>query len=224
MHGAPQQDPALNARGDCRACTLSGAILKKIPLRQRILPALLRRMTWIGIRIDPFMTVREGESPVEIADSPDSYSFGFLSAANVEDLIRLEPGTDREKLNAWFREGKLCYGVWDNARLIGKMWCDLHEFNYPPNRRKLADEEVYLYSALTDPEYRGKGLAPLMRARAYAALREIGCSSFCSYTDFFNTPARRFKAKLGAREEALRVHLGLFGKWSKTLTLRNYRR
>jgi len=201
---------------------LNRAALKKSPLRKRILPALLRRMTWIGIRIDLFITVREGEMPVETTQPPDAYNFRFLTVADIDDLIRLEPATDPEELNTWFREGKLCYGVWDNSRLIGKMWCDLDEFNYPPNYRKLADDEVYLYAAFTDPTYRGQGLAPLMRAAGYASLREKGLTKFYSYTDFFNTAARRFKGKLGAREEALRIHLGLFEAWSKTLTLRRY--
>ena len=61
-----------------------------------------------------------------------------------------------------------------------------------------------------------------MRAAGYSALREMGRNKFYSYTDFFNTAARRFKLKLGARNEARRVHLELFGKWSKTLTLRQY--
>ena len=184
--------------------------------------ALLRRMTRVGIRIDPFTTVCEGETPVELAQPSSDYSFGFLTTANTEDLIRLEPGTDREKLNAWFQAGKLCFGVWDDSRLIGKMWCDLDEFNYPPNYRELASDEVYLYAAFTDPEYRGEGLAPLMRAAGYASLRELGYRRFYSYTDYFNTAARRFKAKLGAREECLRIHIDLFDTWSKTLTLRRY--
>ncbi|MDH3275155.1 MAG: hypothetical protein OEM64_10230 [Gammaproteobacteria bacterium] len=61
-----------------------------------------------------------------------------------------------------------------------------------------------------------------MRAKSYAALRELGRNKFYSYTDFFNTAARRFKVKLGARNELLRMHVELFGKWSKTLTLRRY--
>jgi RimJ/RimL family protein N-acetyltransferase len=179
-------------------------------------------MTWIGIRIDLFFTVREAETPVEIAQPPDAYNFSYLTAADVDDLIRLEPGADRERLNTWFREGKLCYGVRDNSRLVAKMWCDLDEFNYQPNYRKLVADEVYLYAAFADPKYRGRGLAPQMRAAVYASLREMGYRKFYSYTDFSNTAARRFKAKLGAQEEALRIHLELFKKWSTTLTLRRY--
>jgi len=182
----------------------------------------MRRLRWIGIRMELFITVREGETPVAIAQPPETFHLAFLSAADIEDLIRLEPGADREELNAWFREGKLCYGIWDDSRLIAKMWCDLDEFSYQPNYRKLTADEVYLYAAFTDPDYRGQSLAPLMRAAGYSSLREMGRSKFCSYTDFFNTAARHFKAKLGARKEALRIHLELFGKWSKTLTLRRY--
>lgn len=177
-------------------------------------------MARIGIRIEPFVTVREGGTPIEIASPPDAYRLGFLTAADVGDLVRLEPKVDRNELDTWFREGKLCFGVWDDSRLIGKMWCDLEEFNYPPNRRKLADDEVYLYAAFTDPEYRGQGLAPLMRSAGYESLREIGRTKFYSYTEFFNSPARRFKAKLGAQEKLLRLHVALFGVWSKTITLR----
>jgi len=169
-----------------------------------------------------FITVREGETPVVIAQPPEAFHLAFLTAEDVEDLIRLEPGTDRQQLIAWFREGKLCYGVWDKSRLIAKMWFDLDTFNYPPNYRRLAADEVYLYAAFADPDYRGQGLAPLMRAAGYSSLREMDRSKFYSYTDFFNTAARHFKVKLGARDEALRLHLELFGKWSKTFTLRRY--
>ena len=191
-------------------------------LGTRILWALMRRLRWIGVRLEPFITVREGETIVEVAEPPDTFRFEFLCAEDVDELIRLEPVTNREELNTWFKEGKLCFGVWDESVLIAKMWCDLNEFNYPPNYRKLSEDEAYLYAAFSDPEYRGQSLAPLMRAKGYAALRKMGRSKFYSYTDFFNTAARRFKLKLGARNVALRLHLGLFGKWSTTVTLRRY--
>lgn len=195
---------------------------KKRHLGTRILWALMRKLRWLGIKVEPFITVREGETSVDVAEPPDNFRFAFLSAEDVDELIRLEPAADRQEMITWFQEGKLCYGVWDGSVLIAKMWCDLDEFNYPPNYRKLTEDEVYLYAAFSDPEYRGQSLAPLMRARGYAALRKMGRSKFCSYTDFFNTAARRFKLKLGARNVALRLHLELFGKWSTTMTLRRY--
>lgn len=169
-----------------------------------------------------FLTVREGETPVDIAQPQDAFTSAFLTVADVDDLIRLEPDSDRQKLIDWFQEGKLCYGIWDQSRLIAKMWCDLDEFNYPLNYRRLGADEAYLYAAFADPDYRGQSLAPLMRAKGYESLRKLGRNKFYSYTDFFNTAARRFKLKLGARNQALRMHLELFGKWSKTFTLRRY--
>lgn len=195
---------------------------KKRPLRKRIVPGLLRRLRRVGIRIEPFITVREGETPVQVAEPPNAFSFGFLSDSDVEDMVRLEPRSVRQNLIAWFAQGKLCFGVRDQSRLIAKMWCDLDEFNYPPNYRRLDDDEVYLYAAFADPEYRGQGLAPLMRARGYAALRDMGRNRFYSYTSYYNTAARRFKLKLGARNEALRLYIEIFGKWSGTFTLRRY--
>jgi RimJ/RimL family protein N-acetyltransferase len=195
-------------------------VSKKAPLRRRILPALFRQMTRIGIRIEPFVTVFDVEAQVDTARFVDTYRFGFLTTTDVEDIVQLEPESDRDEINAWFQEGKLCFGAWDDERLVAKMWCDPHEFNFPPNYRKLASDEVYLFAAYADCEYRGQGLAPLTRAAAYEALREQGYRKFYSYTDYFNTAARRFKAKLGAREQVLRLHIELFRKWSKTITLR----
>ncbi len=179
-------------------------------------------MRKLGVRIEPFLVVREAEKPVDVPAAPETFRFGYLHANDVDDLLRLEPGADREELITWFSAGKRCYGVWDGSQLIAKMWCDLNEFSYPPNFRKLDNDEAYMYAAFTDPEFRGMSLAPLMRARCYDSLRAMGRNRLYSYTDYFNTPARRFKQKLGARNECLRLHLQLFGKWSSTITLRKY--
>jgi len=182
----------------------------------------MHRLRWIGIRMEIFLVVREGETSVDVAELPDTFKVALLTVEDAGDLVQLDPGADRQQVTAWFREGKLCYGIWDQSRLIAKMWCDLDEFNYPPNFRRLADNEVYLFAAFADPDYRGQRLAPLLRAAGYSSLREMGRRRFYSYTEYFNTAARRFKVKLGARDEALRMHLGLFGTWSKTFTLKRY--
>lgn len=197
------------------------------PARAKHLPArILRRLINVlkkaGVNIEPFLTVREGENSAAPANVPDQFRLGFLDAEDLDELVKLEPGSNRDEISRWLQEGVLCFGVRDQSRLIAKMWCDPNEFNFPPNYRKLEDDEVYLFAAYSDPDYRGQGLAPLMRSAGYAALRDKGKSRFYSYTEYFNTPARRFKEKLGARNEKLRLHIGLFGKWSKTMTLRRY--
>ena len=190
------------------------------PFRSRVLGLILRPLRWIGIDIDLLIIVREGGMPVENSLSRSDYDFDALTPADVDQLIQLEPGTNPEQLQEWFQEGKLCFGLRDNSRLIAKTWCDLDEFYHPTKPYKLASDEVYLLQAYVDPDYRGQGLATVMRAKSYATLREMGRSKFLSYSRYFNSAARRFKAKLGAREEGLTIHLRLFRRWSKSLTFR----
>ena len=166
------------------------------------------------------MIVREGETPIDVSHPPEDYHYGFVSATNVEELYRLDPENEKDKLERWFQEGKRCFGVRDNGRLIAKMWCDFDEFYHPTHPHKLAADEAYLFLAYVDPDYRGQRIAPEMRAACCAALRKMGRNRFYSYSRYFNSAARRFKAKLGAREEGLRLHFRLFGRWSKSLTIR----
>jgi hypothetical protein len=198
---------------------------RRIPLWRRVVLGILERLKRVGVTLHPFLTVLEGESgPAQGAsgDARHTFRFGFLTEADIDDLVRLEPGVEAAPLREWFRQGRLCFGAKEGRRLIAKMWCDLEAFHYPPNYRRLESDEAYLYAAYADPDYRGQNLVPLMRVRGYAALRELGRERFYSYTDYFNASARRFKAKLGARNEALRLYIELFGFWRKTLTLRRY--
>jgi len=177
----------------------------------------------MGIRIVPFLTVREeGVAPLDRGPAQSAFNPGFQSAADIEEILLVEPGSRHDEVAGWFGEGKLCFGVRDGSKLVAKMWCDLEAFHFPPNYRLLEDDEVYLYAACVARDYRGKNLAPLMRSACCVALREMGRSRFYSYTDYFNYPARRFKEKLGAKNEALRIHVDLFGKWSNTWTLKRY--
>lgn len=186
------------------------------------MPSILRRLRRVGIRIEPFLTVREGEHQADFYQTQHTFTFDFLNLEDAEELVRFELGASRDEIHKLFRKGKLCYGAKVSQHLAAKMWCDLEEFNFPPNYRKLADDEVYLFAAYSHPDYRGQKLAPIMREACYASLRKMGRTRFYSYTDYFNTAARRFKAKLGARNEAIKLHVNLFGKWSRTFTLKRY--
>ena len=189
---------------------------------QRWLGGVLRRLRHVGIQTELFLVVREGQRATAILQSDGELACGFLTSEDVPALVALEPGTDPEKCRAWFAEGKMCFGARQDNKLVAKMWCDLESFNYPPCFRRLARDEAYLFAAYADPHARGRNIAPIMRERCYVALRAMGRQRFYSYTDFFNVPARRFKAKLGAVDESLKMHVLLFGRWSATWTLRRY--
>ena len=193
----------------------------RAPFSARIMPAVLRHLKSVGIHLEPFFTVREGEAAA-ILTNTDGFRFALVSDREFDALVEFERTENRETLHEWISLGRRCFSVWDGDKLIATMWCDFDTFNFEPNHRMLEDDEVYLYAAYSDPSYRGQSVAPNMRLRCYAALREMGYSRFYSYTDFFNVAARRFKTKLGARNEQLRFHYRLFGRWSNTITLRTY--
>ena len=191
-------------------------------VRVRLVPAILRRLRKIGLHIEPFLTVLEGSKENERMLLNAKFRFGFVADEEFDALVEFEQLESRETLRRWLAEGKRCYAVWDGKRLVANMWCDFDEFNYGPNYRRLKSDEVYLFAAYSHPDYRGQSLAPTMRLRCYDALGELGKSRYYSYTEFFNVAARRFKEKLGARNEELRLYVCLCGRWSRTMTLRRY--
>ena len=178
-------------------------------------------LAWVGIKVHPFFVVREGMDVATMAPDP-RFACGFIGTDDIPELVRVGPAVDAAKYAERLRRGLLCYAVKDGNRIVATMWCDLDEFNFQPNYRQLERREAYLFGAYTDPSYRGQNLAPLMRLACYVALRAIGRDAFFSYTDYSNTAARRFKQKLGAVNESLRVHVNAFERFSRTFTLRKY--
>lgn len=177
-------------------------------------------MRRIGIRILPLLLVREDIKISGMESGP--FHLGFEGPESIDEILPMEPGSSRTEISQWFKEGKLCYGVRDGDRLIGKMWCDTEGYHYPFDDRPLETGGVYLFAAWVLDEYRGQNVAVLMRSRCCEALKELGFTRFYSRTFYFNRPARRFKEKLGCKNESLELHVNLFGKWARTWTLKRY--
>lgn len=189
-------------------------VRKKRPIQVRILGVGLRVLRWLGINVDLLVLEREGMAPVDFTPPDSGLTFGYLELQDIDELVRLDSTNSRDTVDEMFRDGKLCFGVWDDTRLIAKMWCDPDELYHPIEPRQLDADEVYLQLAYVDPEYRGQNIAPLMRMAGYEALQEIGITRFYSYSMYMNTQARRFKKKLGARSESLTVYIRWFGRWT----------
>lgn len=189
--------------------------------------ALLRRLSHIGISITPYCIVKEGSAQISqglFLNSMPGYNVGFISEQDLPEILELEESTpDRlVEFSKRLAEGQLCFIVRHNQKCVAKMWCDLKEFNFSPCRFPLKDNEAYLYAVTTDSLYRGKGLAPFMRLSCYKALARDGIEKFYSYTDYFNTPAIRFKEKLGAEPLAFCLHVNLFNRFSWNWTLKTF--
>lgn len=201
---------------------MSSSTSQRPKIGDRIAEALLSRIARLGIHVTPFVTILEGATPLSRPPLDAEFRFSELTAADIKDLLELEPTCTSDKQLARFTEGKRCFGLWHGSRLVAKTWCDLEEITSPWGPRRLNSGEVYLFSAFSDPSYRGRDLAPALRFACYEALRNCGFTRFYSYSAFFNRPARRFKQKLGGVEQELRLHIGLLDRWSKTVTLKRY--
>lgn len=200
---------------------MSTARKKKLKYAIRRIPLfVLYVLRKIGIRITPLLVVR-GSDEVKKLDA-GTFHMGFEGADSIDEILVVEPGSDRSELSGCFTEGNLCYGVREGKRLIAKMWCDLEAFHYPLANRRLEKGEAYLYAACVLDEYRGQDIAVVMASECCNALREMGFTRFYSTTFYFNYAARRFKEKRGSTNESLELHIDLFGKWSRTWTLKRY--
>lgn len=188
----------------------------------RLASAVLRMLKRLGVGIEIYFTVREDGHAAVMETRDSSLSTGFLHRNDAQQIAEVKYGGGLEQTLRWFDEGKLCFGVKDGSRIVGKMWCDLDAFHFPPELRKLEPDEAYFFAAAVCDQYRGQNIAPLMRIALSDALRAKSRRRFYSYTEYFNKPARRFKEKLGCRNETLRLYVNLFGKWKRTWTLKQY--
>lgn len=195
---------------------------KQRDFSERLASAVLRILKRCGVGIELYFTVREGDQAARVETPASLLWTGFLHRNEAQQIAAVKHGGSLAQTLRWFDEGKLCFGVKDGSRIVGKMWCDLEAFHFPPEFRRLQTDEAYFFAAAVADEYRGQNLAPLMRTALIDALRTKGRQRFYSYTEYFNGPARRFKEKLGCRNQTLRLHVNLFGKWKRTWTLKRY--
>lgn len=117
----------------------------------------------------------------------------------------------------------LCIGLKLKGEIAAYMWCNLNRCHSRFVKFPLKPDEAYLCSADTLKAYRGRNLAPLLRYELYRYLNQMGRTSFYSTTEFFNTPAQKFKEKLGARPLRLNLHIRLGSRYQRNVTLKKYR-
>lgn len=188
---------------------------------QRLLESLAR----LSIVITPYYIVREqaaaANAPVASAPMP-GLDAGWLESEALGEVLHLEGKGMLDELQKRAADGHRCFVAKLEARVIAKMWCNLREFDSPPCKFELQDDEAYLYAAHTEPGQQGRGIAPFLREKCYEALAKEGITNFYSYTEYFNIPAKKFKKKLGARNLALCLYVSLFEQVSWNWTLRKY--
>lgn len=121
---------------------------------------------------------------------------------------RLTEADYRERLE----DGKRCLGFFAAGELLAYNWVDVDEISFPVCRSALREDEAYLFSMVTSPALRGRGIAPFLRRETYRRLAAEGRVHLYSVTARRNRSSIRFKAKLGVRHLALYIEFRLFKK------------
>ena len=106
--------------------------------------------------------------------------------------------------------------------IVAMMTMDINEARFLGKSVRLARHEAYLGDMFTRNVFRGRNIAPHLRQRAYGALRDLGRTSFFSYSDDFNIPALRFKSELKAKFLWLGLHVEIIRKYRWHWKLRTY--
>ena len=170
----------------------------------------------LGIQIRVIYIIREGitEECSRQPNSLEGYEIGFIGMEDLVEMAQIPYRFIRQRdLERRLKDGNLCLGAKRDGRLVAFTWCNLTQclsegYSFPLN-----DEEAYLFDAYTASDLRGQGLAPAPRYRLYEELARLGRTKLYSISERFNTPAIRFKLKLGAKLLKSDWYVTLFRKW-----------
>jgi hypothetical protein len=193
--------------------------LRHIGLKLRYNPApgiLLDSVSKLGLELTPFYLYREGEADLELPqlEGAANYRVEILDEAELPTLAAFPARQPTlQDLRQRLLQGMLCLGLRHRGEVVAFVWCDLGNCHYPGCRFSLQADEAYLFDQYTLMSYRGKRIAPYLRARAYQLLAERGLTRLFSVSNRYNANANRFKQKLRARVVHTGIHVKVLGRW-----------
>ena len=79
------------------------------------------------------------------------------------------------------------------------MWINIKERGFKETIIQLKSDEAYLWNMYTMESFRGMNIAPYLRYKSYEVLKGMGRDKLYSISEYFNTPAIKFKLKLNAK-------------------------
>ena len=188
---------------------------------------MIECLATLGLRIDPFHLFIEaaaGKRPPPVESGLDNFVIDFLDASDMAALACI-PGRNFSEDELLFRlqQGKRCLGIRYHDEIVAFTWFDLNECTFESHTLFiLRENEAHLFDTYTTESFRGKSLAPHLRYRCYEELAKLGRERCYSVTVAFNTPAVRYKQKLGAQVAELMVFVELLKRWRFHARLKRY--
>ncbi len=178
------------------------------------------------LNIVPFFLYQEGLSDEGRDKIKPELEPCQIISLGPEDLRAIAANPESEETEDLLRKrlarGLIGIGIKHHDEIVSYMWGNLRECDCNYIRFKLRDDEAYLSHARTLNAYRGKNLAPYLRAEFYERLRKTGRTRILSITDYLNSSARRFKEKLNAKPTKLYLTITLFERYRWTIRLKSY--
>lgn len=205
------------------------SLIKKIRLKTRYgltLQSIRFKLMKIGIEFTPYYLFREGfniKEPPRITGTEGDYSSGLLKPEDMKEVATIDTAFSEQELIALLTDGEKCLGIKHNGRIVAYSWMNFIKLNYKSTLMHLKSNEVYLWNMFTMESYRGQNLAPYLRYKSYELLKEMGRDMIYSISDYFNTPAVRFKKKLNAEKLKLILFVRLGKARGRSFTLKSWR-
>ena len=193
-------------------------------LNQYIYERIRNSLNKIGLRISLSIVFEEKLFDAEIPSSDlEDCKVGLLTSTDMPEVAAMDGYSySSEELVNRLDNKSICVGLKHRNKIVSFTWCDIENRRHHILPFELSENDAYLYDAYTTGAYRGKNLIMLVRYHAYKELNKIGRLKFLSASDFFNTPAIKFKKKLDANPLQLVFYICLFNKFEKNFVLKNY--
>ena len=203
-------------------------------IKHKVIYDLLMRKTAkllnrVGLVIRFYYVFKEGLSDAEEKDfslESQNYEITFLDSEDIATLDHLEEhDATVSGMQTQIRLGHKCLGLKNDGKIVGFTWCQFDKFvDYPPSKGfDLEQNEAYLYDTYILPDYRGRNLAALLSYKCHQELAKIGRTVLYSASLIPNTPAIRFKKKIGAQKLYLGLHMQLSKQYSCNWKIRTYK-
>jgi hypothetical protein len=167
----------------------------------------VRRLPVAFGRFDVIREDARGGDPCSPPALPPGFHLTYIGAELVDEMVSL-PGRDTtsEDLRMRFMCRNICLAVLKDHHIIAFSWASFGLFQFESYIFPLTENEAYLFDAFTIQEYRGRGLAGVIRRRLHRDLALKGRTHFYS--------AMRFKVKMDGLVVDSGFYVRLFQRWS----------
>lgn len=200
---------------------------KSLPFFQLLVRVLIDGCAKLGLRIEPYYLMADWlrlEGVAGKAQDFAGYEFRLLTERDMNAIAALPGRTpSAAELIQRLREGKRCFGAFQNGGIAAFTWWNLTECLFESHPLfALQSNEAYLFDSYTVEAFRGNGLAPYLRHCSHQELARLGRDHCYSITVALNLPALRFKQKLHAQIVHLGVFIEILRRWRWNCTLKSY--